>query len=103
MGLREEKKHELRQQIRSTALTMFGQHGVHRLRVSAIAARLRISEATLFNYFPSKQAIVEEAVADMLLAAVRTATAADATLDEQMRVFVGALAAEFSAASSSPG
>jgi len=66
MGLREEKKRETRAGIVSTAVMLFREHGYERTRVQDVAEQLRISEATFFNYFPTKHAVLE-AVADDLL------------------------------------
>ncbi len=91
MGLREEKKAELRRQIRNTALRLFEEHGMSATRVADIAALLRISEATFFNYFPSKQAICEEAVADLITHSIDTALEDS---DRAVAAQLGALAAE---------
>ncbi|MEO9139995.1 MAG: TetR/AcrR family transcriptional regulator [Jatrophihabitans sp.] len=70
MGLREDKKRELRERILSTTLSLFGERGFVGTRVADIAATLRISEATFFNYFPTKQAVLKSAVRDGLDRAV---------------------------------
>ncbi len=97
MGLREEKKKELRRQILNTSVRLFGEHGVTGTRVADIAALLRISEATFFNYFPSKQAICEEAVADVITRAIEHAVSGDAPVQEQLAELTAALVAEFTA------
>lgn len=66
MGLREEKKQELRQSILDTATALFRQRGYDRTRVHDVTARLRISEGTFFNYFPSKQSVLEAAALDIV-------------------------------------
>ena len=88
MGLREEKKQELRRQIRATALRLFGERGMGATRVADIAALLRISEATFFNYFPSKRAICEEAVSDLISGAIARSVAQTERLSvcEQLEV-----------------
>ena len=63
MGLREEKKQATRAAIVNTALALFRDQGFHATRIQDIADRLRISEATFFNYFPTKESVLE-AVAD---------------------------------------
>ena len=70
VGLREEKKRELRESILTTALALFGAQGLARTRIADVAGQLRISEATFFNYFPSKHAILDEAFARAVDAAV---------------------------------
>ena len=63
MGLREEKKQATRAAIVETALRLFREKGFHATRIQDITDGLRISEATFFNYFPSKESVLE-AVAD---------------------------------------
>ncbi|HEU5265728.1 MAG TPA: TetR/AcrR family transcriptional regulator, partial [Jatrophihabitans sp.] len=70
MGLREDKKRELRERILATTVSLFGERGFGSTRVADIAAQLRISEATFFNYFPTKQAVLKAAVRDRLVAAI---------------------------------
>jgi AcrR family transcriptional regulator len=66
MGLRDEKKRQTRTAILEGALARFRQEGFAATRVRDIAAEAQISEATFFNYFPSKQAILEEAAEELL-------------------------------------
>ncbi len=75
MGLREDKKRELRARILETTLALFGNQGFGSTRVSDIAAQLRISEATFFNYFPTKHAVLDEALREAVDAAVTRALA----------------------------
>ena len=63
MGLREEKKQATRAAIVDTALALFRAKGFHATRIQDITDHLRISEATFFNYFPTKESVLE-AVAD---------------------------------------
>jgi len=58
MGLREEKKVEQRRAILNEAVALFRRRGYERTRVQDIIKRLRISEATFFNYFPTKDALL---------------------------------------------
>ena len=61
-GKRRSRPHGLRSS--DTALSSCsGQKGFHTTRIQDIADRLRISEATFFNYFPTKESVLE-AVAD---------------------------------------
>ncbi len=66
MGLREEKKQATRSAIVDTALHLFREKGFCATRIQDITDRLRISEATFFNYFPTKESVLE-AVADGLI------------------------------------
>jgi AcrR family transcriptional regulator len=66
MGLREEKKAEQRRAILNTAAAMFRKRGYEETRVRDIAERLRISEVTFFNYFPTKDALIMAFAVEML-------------------------------------
>jgi AcrR family transcriptional regulator len=66
MGLRDDKKRQTRTAILTEALSRFREEGFATTRVRDIAAELNISEATFFNYFPSKQSILEEAAEELL-------------------------------------
>jgi AcrR family transcriptional regulator len=65
-GLRERKKSRLRQQILETAVALFEDKGYEGTRVSDITELLDISQPTFFRYFPSKDAILQEIVADSM-------------------------------------
>lgn len=66
MGLREEKKAEQRRAILDAAIALFRKRGYERTRVRDIIARLRISEATFFNYFATKDALLEAFAGEQL-------------------------------------
>ena len=66
MGLREEKKQATRTAIAETSLQLFREKGFAATRIQDVTDRLRISEATFFNYFPTKESVLE-AVADNLI------------------------------------
>ena len=55
MGLREEKKQRTREDIAETAWTLFADRGFDRVTVAQVADAARVSEATVFNYFPTKE------------------------------------------------
>ena len=74
LGLRERKKLRTRQLITETAMRLFVERGFDAVPVAAIARAAEVSEATVFNYFPTKEDLVYrgmEAFEDELLAAVR--------------------------------
>jgi len=66
MGLREEKKAAMRAAIIETTLVLFRTLGFNRARVQDVIRQLRISEATFFNYFPTKQAVLDAAAQDLI-------------------------------------
>jgi AcrR family transcriptional regulator len=55
MGLRELKKEQTRQLIADTAFRLFADRGFEKVSVAAIAREAQVAEATVFNYFPSKE------------------------------------------------
>lgn len=58
-GLRERKKQQTREDILATALRLFRERGFEETRVRDICEQVQISEATFFNYFPSKDALLD--------------------------------------------
>jgi AcrR family transcriptional regulator len=57
-GLRERKKRLMRQQLSDAATAMFIERGFDAVRVSEVADACGVSESTVFNYFPIKEALV---------------------------------------------
>jgi AcrR family transcriptional regulator len=55
VGLRELKKEQTRQLIMSTASRLFSERGFDRVSVAEVARTAQVSEATVFNYFPTKE------------------------------------------------
>jgi AcrR family transcriptional regulator len=61
-GRRERKKQELRERIVDAAETLITRHGLPQLTVDQIAELTDISQATFFNYFPSKADVIDALV-----------------------------------------
>jgi AcrR family transcriptional regulator len=68
-GLRERKRRLTRQLISDAATVMFATRGFDNVKVSEVAARVGVSEKTVYNYFPTKESLVldtaDEAVEQM--------------------------------------
>jgi AcrR family transcriptional regulator len=80
LGLRERKKQRTRQLIADTARRLFVERGFDAVPVAAVAREAEVSEATVFNYFPTKEDLVYqgmEAFEAELLAAVRNRSAGE--------------------------
>lgn len=58
MGLREAKKAALRDQLHETATAMFRDRGFDGTRIKDVIDEVGVSEATFFNYFPTKEAVL---------------------------------------------
>jgi AcrR family transcriptional regulator len=74
LGLRERKKQQTRRAIREAAMRLFLERGFDQVSVAEVARTADVSEATVFNYFPTKEDLVYErmdAFEQELLAAVR--------------------------------
>ncbi len=75
MGLRERKKLRTRLLIAETARRLFAERSFEAVSVAEIAREAEVSQATVFNYFPTKEDLVYhgmEAFETELLAAIRT-------------------------------
>ena len=58
IGLRERKKQQMRRQLSDTAARMFLDRGFDAVRVAEVGAACGVSEKTVFNYFPTKEALL---------------------------------------------
>ncbi|MED5523485.1 MAG: TetR/AcrR family transcriptional regulator [Pseudomonadota bacterium] len=58
MGLREQKKKRTRKAISDMATLLFIERGYHQVTTAEIAEKAGVSVPTLFNYFPTKEAMV---------------------------------------------
>jgi AcrR family transcriptional regulator len=74
LGLRERKKLRTRRLIAETAMRLFVESNFDAVSVASVARAAEVSEATVFNYFPTKEDLVYqgmEAFEDELLACLR--------------------------------
>jgi AcrR family transcriptional regulator len=101
-GLRERKKRLMRQQLSGTATAMFLDRGFDGVRVAEVAAACGVSEKTVFNYFPVKEALVMDRLEATLAAlsagladpARTPVQAALGILDQELGTLIGWLAAQ---------
>jgi AcrR family transcriptional regulator len=101
-SLRERKKRHTRQLLADTATEMFLAKGFDAVRVSEIAEACGVSEKTVFNYFPTKEALVMDRLDDAsgaLLAALADAAltpvqAALRVLDAELATMLDRLAGQ---------
>jgi AcrR family transcriptional regulator len=96
-GLRERKKRQLRQRLTDTATEMFLDRGFEAVRVAEIAAACGVSEKTVYNYFPNKEALVVDHP-EAAIQALRTGLADLAR--RPVEVVLGILADELAAMTS---
>ena len=90
VGLRERKKQRTRELIANTAWRLFSERGFEEVPVAEVARQAEVSEATVFNYFPTKEDLVfhrMEAFEQELLEAIRE-RAKDETIVEAFGRFV---------------
>jgi AcrR family transcriptional regulator len=66
-GRRERKKLAVRKAIMDAAETLFGRQGLGRTTVDQIAELADVSQTTFFNYFPTKTALVDALIAELVV------------------------------------
>jgi AcrR family transcriptional regulator len=94
-GRRERKKREMRARIYQAARKLFAEQGLEGTTVEQVAAEADVAQATFFNYFPSKQAVLREMTAEVfefLHALLERQLRAPASTRERLERFAAAAA-----------
>src|SRR5690348_12446289 len=97
-GLRERKKRLMRRQLSDTAARMFMARGFDAVRVAEVAEACGVSEKTVFNYFPTKEALVLDRL-ETTMSSLRTGLAVPGVppVEAALRILEAELAAVTSA------
>jgi AcrR family transcriptional regulator len=93
-GLRELKKQRTRLLIADTAQRLFSAKGFDAVTVAEVAEAAEVSEATVFNYFPTKEDLFYggmDAFEARLVEAVRDRPPGESALDAFRRVVLGGI------------
>lgn len=91
MGVRAEKKSQSRQRLVRAAYRLFSEQGYDRTSVADVAAAAGVSRATLFNYFPSKAALIfadGEQIVDAAVARIESRAADEDPVDVLAAAFL---------------
>ncbi|MFE0510075.1 TetR family transcriptional regulator [Streptomyces sp. NPDC058964] len=91
MGLRERKKLRMYQEVSGVAVRLFLEKGFDAVSVAEVAAAAGISKPTLFRYFPAKEDLVLQQIADHRDEAARVAAGQPRPVDALRRHFLDAL------------
>ena len=93
LGIRTEKRQRIRATIIENAIALFREQGFESSKVRDIAARCDVSEATFFNYFPTKDAVSSAWAQGLIEGAFEKASGdADRALRSVLRDACGLLA-----------
>jgi len=74
-SLRARKKEQARERVVDVAITLFEERGIDATSIDDIAREVKLSRATVFNYFPYKEAILVEIGARFVAEIARQASA----------------------------
>jgi AcrR family transcriptional regulator len=95
LGLRELKKHQIRQAISDTATRLFIEHGFESVTIAQIAATAQVAKMTVTNYFPRKEDLALDDHATFTASLARTVAArtpGESALAALRREFLAAVA-----------
>ena len=83
---------DTRQRLLDAAADTFAERGYHGTRIDSVSQRAGVAKGTIYNYFPSKEAVLETLVAEacLLAADAALATPDDAPTQARLEAFVAA-------------
>jgi AcrR family transcriptional regulator len=93
-GLRERKKAQTRETIRSCALLLIREQGYDATTIEQIIEAADVSETTFFRYFPTKEDVVLDPAYDTMLLEAFRAQPAEATPVQALRAAFAAVFAD---------
>ena len=82
-GLRARQKADVRQSLYREALQLFRTEGFEKTSVQRICAQAGVAKGTFFNYFPSKDHVLQAWYRDLTLGALEEARSSTGTTAEQ--------------------
>jgi TetR/AcrR family transcriptional regulator len=90
MRVNAQTRTDTRHRLLDAAADSFAEHGYHGTRIDSVSERAGVAKGTVYNYFPSKEAVLETLVAEacQLAAAAAHATPRDAPTRVQLEAFV---------------
>jgi TetR/AcrR family transcriptional regulator len=92
MRVNEETQTDTRRRLLEAAADTFAERGYHGTRIDSVSQRAGVAKGTIYNYFPSKGAVLETLVAEacLLAAEAALATPEDAPTRARLEAFVEA-------------
>lgn len=92
MRVNKETQAHTRRSLLDAAAETFSEGGYHGTRIDSVSERAGVAKGTIYNYFPSKEAVLETLVAEacQLAADAAMATPDDASTRERLEAFVEA-------------
>ena len=92
MRVNDTTRADTRRRLLEAAADTFAELGYHGTRIDSVSQRAGVAKGTIYNYFPSKEAVLETLVADACLLAADAAlgTPDDAPTRARLEAFVAA-------------
>ena len=90
MRVNAQTQSDTRQRLLDAAADAFARRGYHDTRIDAVSEAAGVAKGTIYNYFPSKEVVLQTLVAEacQLAGAAAHATPPDASTQTQLEAFV---------------